>query len=259
MNTPTNLNPKTPLSPECPPKKISSRKRREQEKKASQTGWDSVSKSLSKVPNGKERDPRKVEALRRIKVTPDQLASAPNITDILKETKGGITLALRAMRFSSSELIISFLEKYDSVPERDREELSIEAIALSAGINIQHLWGEMMLAIREHSVSSVKVIALAAHPEVIAKRVEYAKTPGGYRDRDALDTMLGALPKPGGATFIDKIFVTRPNAEKQASDEEEEEQQVEATVDDLDYIFPDASEVQEQVQKIKQKMLPSGE
>lgn len=211
---------------------------------------------MTRVPHRKEPLPRKIDALKRLKVDPEKLSAAPNITEILKETRGGLTLALKAMRFSQSPLIQAFLSKYDSLPTRDRERVPIEAVALAADIDIRHLWGEIMLAVREHSVSAVKVIALAAHPDVITKRVEFAKTPGGYRDRDALDTMLGALPKPGGATFIDKIFVTRPD-EKKEKDEDDEPESNEGTVDDLDYIFPDASEVQERIQTARQKLLKS--
>jgi hypothetical protein len=56
------------------------------------------------------------------------------------------------------------------------------------------LWGEIMLAMREHSVNSVKVIAVASHPDVIKRSVEFAQLPGGFRDREHIHTMLGASP-----------------------------------------------------------------
>lgn len=168
---------------------------------------------------------------------------------MLREIRGGRSLAIKAMRFAEGDFIGPFLDKYDSLPIRDRQSLSFEAIALAAQINIRHLWGEIMLAIREHSVNAVKIIAVAAHPDVVRRRVEYAQTPGGYRDRDALDTMLGALPSPKGPTFINKFFAGStqdPEAEKEAPEE---------LVDDLDFVFPDASEMQERVQPMRQKLL----
>ena len=155
------------------------------------------------------------------------------------------------MRFSSSPLIKAFLEKYDSIPPRDRERLSIEAIALAAKIEIPHLWGEIMLAMREHSVSAVKVIAVAAHADVMKKRVEFAQLPGGYRDRDKLDEMLGAIKPSAGNMFIGRAFF---GGQQPESDDEEEE----AKSDDVDYMFPDASAIQERHSPIKQKALPGG-
>lgn len=192
---------------------------------------------------------RKKEALKRLGVTEQQLESNPKITPILKETRGGIKHAVEALRFSNNPAIKEFLEKYDSIPARDREELNLEAVAIAVEIDIRLLLGEIMLSVREHSVSRVKMIAIASHPDVIKKRVEFAKTPGGYRDRDALDTMLGALPKANAATFIDKVIFG--NQEKKADADEPEEE----SMSDEDFIFPDASEIQEKIQPMRQRML----
>lgn len=158
------------------------------------------------------------------------------------------------MRFSQDPLIASFLDKYDSIPKRDRESLPIEAIAVAAGIDVRHLWGEIMLAIREQSVNAVKIIAVASHPDVIRKRVEFSMTPGGFRDRDALDTMLGALPSNKGTTFINKYFAGKDNPPGEPSEEPEEKEEL---VDDVDFIFPDAERLQERVHPLRQKLLES--
>jgi hypothetical protein len=185
---------------------------------------------------------RKNSPLTRLGVDVRELMAAPKISPILREIQGGKSKAIKAMRFSDSPLIQKFLEKYDSISVRDREKLNIEAIALASGVDIRHLWGEIMLAMREHSVSQVKVIAVTSHPDIIRKRVECALTIGGYRDRDAIDTMLGALPKSQGITIFNQIF-----PRKTGEDDPEEEPQPEV-VDDLEYIFPDASVMQERVQ-----------
>lgn len=191
--------------------------------------------------------------LARLGITVTEYVAAPKISPILREIQGGKSKALKAMRFSTSELIQKFLSKYDSIPAYDREKLSIEAIALSAGVNIPHLWGEIMLAMREHSVNSVKIIAVANHPEVVKKTIEFAQLPGGYRDREHVHTMLGALPSNKGTTFINKFFA----GGSQKEDEEANTPPPEL-VDDLEYIFPDASAIQERVQPMRQKLLDPG-
>jgi len=168
----------------------------------------------------------------------------------LKETNGGKSLAIKAMRFSEAPLVQEFLAKYDSIPERDRKSLTFAAIALAAKLNVRHLWGEMMLAIREQSVSHVKLIAVAAHPLVTRSRVKFAQEVGGYRDRDALDTMLGALPKGAGISIMNKIFTG-----SEEKSEEEDTSTIQELTDDVDLVFPDVSKMQERVQPMRQRLL----
>lgn len=187
----------------------------------------------------------------RIGVTLDQYRAAPKISPILREIQGGKSKAIQAMRFSSSPLILQFFEIYDQISPRDKEKLSLEAIALAAKINILHLWGEIQFAMREHSVSKVKVLAVANHPEVMRRRIEYAQLPNGYRDRDALDIMLGALPTPKNTTnFINKVFT---NGAKDESEEDEKPTEVIENVED--FAFPDVSVMQERAQPMRQKLL----
>lgn len=153
------------------------------------------------------------------------------------------------MRFSDEPLIMAFLSKWDTLDERSQQALSIEAVALAADINVRHLWGEMQLAIRQHSASSVMTIAAAAHPSITKKRVEFAQTLGGFRDRDKLDEMLGAIKPAQGSTFIGKFFAATTKAMP------EDEEQAEEIVDDLEYMFPDASKMQERIQPLRQKVL----
>lgn len=216
---------------------------------------DTSSNILQNVPRNpypSQTVPRKKQLLKRLKVSEAELAAAPNITSILKENKFGVRRALEAMRFSDEPLILAFLSQYDVLSERDRQELSIEAIALAAKLNIRHLWGEMQLAIRQYSASSVLTIAANSHPEIVKRRIIYAKTPGGYRDRDKLDEMLGAI-KPGqGSTFIGKYFAAT------TKEMPEDDSEPEKVVDDIEAIFPECSVMQERVQPMRQKVLEAG-
>lgn len=168
---------------------------------------------------------------------------------MMEESKVTRTVALQAMRFSESPEIVSFLAKYDKIPERDRACLSIEAVAISAGVNVAHLLGEIMLAVRDHSANRVKFIAIASHPDVMKKSVECAMLPGGLGDRKDIHTMLGALPSNKGTTFINKFFASG----KESADEPEPEE----LVDEFEVVFPDASIMQEKVQPLRQKLLES--
>jgi len=155
------------------------------------------------------------------------------------------------MRFSQSDMIETWFHRYDRLSERERQVARIiEIVALSLGQNVTHLWGEIMLAIRERSVQMVKAIAVSNHPRMMKKRIEFAQLPGGYRDRDALDTMLGALPSNKGTTFIQRAFFTNPEGPKDEEPEPREE-----VAEDLDFIFPEAQLVQEKLVPVRQRLL----
>jgi hypothetical protein len=181
---------------------------------------------------------------------------------LLKEqSRSGIAGAIEAMRMSDGEISQQFLEKWDRIPERDRECLTIEIVALAAGVDPRALLGEILLAAREYSVTKFKLKALEAHPEILEKRIEYAKTPGGYRDRDAVDTILGALPR-AKTTFIDKFYAGSDSEkadlpEPESAVPEKAIQQAEEMVEDEDFVFPDSEAMQDKIQPIRAKMLES--
>ena len=100
---------------------------------------------------------------------------------------------LEAIRFSEDAAVECFLSKHASLGVWARENTSWEAIALAAGVDPLRLLGAALLARWENSTTLGKLIAMSHHPEVVRKRIEYAKLPGGWRDRDALDKLLGFL------------------------------------------------------------------
>jgi hypothetical protein len=245
----------TPQSLISPPPKNNSRPRKARAKNPPKNGSDSESKNcLTSVPRNPPPSlaiPRKEYLLKRLNVSPEHLAKSPDLNRFFRENGISIKKAIEAMRFSEDPLIRGFLDKWDTFGDRDHKSLPLHAVALSAGIDAKHLLGEILLAMREHSVNSVKIIAVSAHPEITQKRVEFAKTPGGFRDRDALDEMLGALKPSAGNTFIGKFFA---GTTKEMPDNED---QAEELVDDLDYMFPDASMIQDKIQPLRQKALPA--
>ena len=136
---------------------------------------------------------RRARALRKLGVSADELASAPQITPLLKGSRGSLKPVLGAMRFSQDPVAQSFLAKHDSLGVWARQNTCWEAIALAAGIDLIHLLGAALLARREYTMTVGNVIAMSHYPEVLKKRIEYAKLPGGWRDRDALDKLVWSL------------------------------------------------------------------
>lgn len=196
---------------------------------------------------------RKQEALRRLKITPEQLSEVPHIMPLFRKAEGGLTAVLNAMRLAAGdESIDAFLKKYDSIPIGDRPLVPWEAIALSANIDSRALTGAIVFALQAASVNMVKVLALTAHPKVMKKTIEYALMPGGYKDRNTMHQALGFLPTAKGPTFIGKaVFGAGGGSEK-------EEQSGNAIFDgdrDVNDLFPSAVDMQELLVPIRQRLL----
>jgi hypothetical protein len=194
--------------------------------------------------SGRPGESRKQAALVRLKVTPEQLAEASDITSVLKDIPRGRQLAFKSMRLSSNPVIKSFLARYDRIPQGDRNYLPIEAVCIAAEVEPSYLLGEILLAMREY----VKVVGIGSHLGVMKATIKRAMKDEGFREKEMVHSMLGALPRGGGSTFINKFFAGQPG-------EEPTEAKPERFEDDLDVIFPDVSLMQERVQPMRQKLL----
>lgn len=184
---------------------------------------------------------------------------------MLKNAEGGLKAVLGAMRFVADDPTIAlFLDKYDATPVCDREQVSWEAIALAAGIDLRVFLGSAMLALQSQAVNMVKIIAMTNHPRITKARVKYGLLPSGEKDRTALDTAMGFLPSPKGPTFIGKAIFGSGNQTMNAQgagkgDEDDDGPVVDADDDpDLDTLFPPSNDIQQKLIPIRQRMLEDG-
>jgi hypothetical protein len=134
---------------------------------------------------------RKARALRKLGVSADQVASAPQITPLLKDKRGSLKPVLLAMYLSQDPVVQCFLAKRNSLGAWERQNVCWEAIVLAAGLDVEHLLGATILALQKLG----KTVAISQYPDVIQKRIECAMRPSGWRDRDAIDKLLGELPR----------------------------------------------------------------
>jgi hypothetical protein len=208
-----------------------------------------------------DRRGRSAPALRRLHVSREELEQAPQITPLLKMANGGLKQVFSAMRLSQEEVIRTFLRRYDAIPAGDRSHLSVEAVALAAGVDMSTLMGAIMFALERQAVSTVKMIAMTAHPKITLARVKYAQRASGERDRTAMDTAMGFLPSPKGPTFIGKAVFGSGKSVMEAQgagggDEDDDDLTANERDPDLDTLFPPANKMQEELVLIRQRLLP---
>lgn len=215
------------------------------------------SKGTMPVPKlGKAKD-RTEQALKRLGVKREQLASIPPLSAMIKRDSkelGGQKAVLEAIRFSPEKPeIAAFLAVYDDLPKGDKERLPWEAVAVSAGINVDHLIGAITSAVYKNSANRSKFIIGMGHPLSVAARVKYAQLPSGEKDRTALDIMLGAMPQKKGMVIINKMG--GHSSDKDEDDDDVVEGEMFTPDHDLESLFPSSEKIQEKLLTIRQKML----
>jgi hypothetical protein len=187
-------------------------------------------------------------------LTSESVAKAPPLQEILG-VFGGRPKLITAFRLSEEVLVKAFLETYDSLPLDDRDRVPIEAIVLRGAIDPSAFLGSAILALREYSATMVKLLGITGHPAVMEKTIEFAQQPAGVKDREQLHTMLGALQPKQGLTIFQRFQGMAPSQPGQPSIPTPEPVEMES---DANYIFPDASRIQEKLTAVRQKLLESG-
>ena len=212
------------------------------------------------VPKLAVKRDRANDALKRLNVTPEQIATCPSISSFIRSNvRGGLKAALRAMRFTPADpTIVTFLEKYDSIPIGDRDKLPWEAIVVSGNIDVHHLMGATLFAVQSMSVNAVKFIALSNYPSIMKKTAEYAKMASGERDRATFHQGLGFLPSPKGPTFIGKAIFGGGGTKEVDEDDKEEQPATFAMEEDVNNLFPSATAMQNKLSPIR-RLLESGD
>lgn len=144
---------------------------------------------------------RKDAALRRLGITKDALEVVPQITDMLKSAFKNVKAAIGLLRFSNDTAAVEFFKVYDELPAGDRDYLPIEAVCLKASVTPSALLGATFLACKVVRGQESALIAVNAHPDVMAATVKYAQEPGGDRWAKMLHEGVGFLPTPKGGNI----------------------------------------------------------
>lgn len=191
-----------------------------------------------------KRKPRRNAALARFLkgtgIKPNQIETAPNLSGYFPNK----LLLIDAIRFSQEPVVSDFLKVYDATPEFDRKRIPLEAVALKAQCDFNSLLGAMMFSFRAMQTQKSALIAMEAHPEVVAATAKFARKARGVQDRKMLHEAVGFLPTPKGAS----INLNFPGSKDDVPDSE-------PTTPEVDELFPMITQRQEKWQNDRTKML----
>ncbi|MFH1834051.1 MAG: hypothetical protein ABH877_03415 [bacterium] len=160
----------------------------------------------------KPRAWQKANALAKLGVTPAQVAAQPAITPILKRA-GIARKVLEYLGGSPDPDAKRFLGTYEGLTAQDKRGLSLEAVALAAGLTTERLFEVIAGAVFTQSKYVAALLAAASHPEVVARSIERAleeprtitnpdgtvrvlPPEDGLADRKMLHQQAGFLPLP---------------------------------------------------------------
>lgn len=130
------------------------------------------------------------------------MVGVPRITHMLEEAEGGLAQVIEALRASDEEEAIAFIRKYDELSDSDRDRVSIEAIAVSAGVRVVDLLGTATKALFAQGETVASIVSSTARPQVTKKTIQMALQDKGVRDREMFHTATGFLPIPKGTLIM---------------------------------------------------------
>jgi hypothetical protein len=144
----------------------------------------------------------KYDALRMLDVTREQLASVPQISTILK--KAGIEHSVwNFLEASDHPDAREILKHRASLNEHMQAVCPIEALCIAGKISPKEMLKLIMGEVFEQSTASSRLLAAAAHTDVVQSTLMYAHTPDGSREREMILKHSGFLPVPKSqAVFI---------------------------------------------------------
>src|SRR6185503_16370364 len=108
------------------------------------------------------------------------------------------------------------LEKWNSISESDHDYLSLEEIAVAAGLSPRRLWEVLAGACLQQSADTVKLMVSAAQPKIVDATIKAATeekpildnqgeiighTYGDIRAQETIYRITGLMPTPKGSTL----------------------------------------------------------
>lgn len=172
-------------------------------------------------------------ALKRLGLREKDVKGVPEITPRVKEAMGSVREAILLLRGDDSKDSRRFIEKWDSLSDRDRKNVQLEHVVTAAGITTRRFMELLAGAEFDHSATVSKIFVSRSQLKVLKSTVKAATdeqpmfnkdgdlighSNGDVKAMEIFHKITGAMPTPKGGTFINNqqinAQVAAPNEPK---------------------------------------------
>lgn len=184
--------------------------------------------SLTRAPASGPRDITIAHGLRHLRITPEDVAAAPEITSHLRQLAATIRRIGQPRRPRAladdrptplaygpgADILRSWphylaqmsdpqcrrvLAAYRSVPRSATAFLPIEAYCVAAKVETQHVLEQLIVLLMRLGTQASTLIAAVNQPRIVQKTVDMALTDEGIADRTLFHKATGFIPTPRSA------------------------------------------------------------
>ena len=141
------------------------------------------------------------EARKRLGADPELVARCRKITPLLKECGLDRERVVEILESDDESDSVAFVAKYRSVSKSDHAHVSIEEIAIAAGLTTRRLWELIQGTRLEQSQDAMKMLVADNRAAIMRSVVDAAKG-GDQKATEMLWKADGTLPKSNGISFI---------------------------------------------------------
>ena len=138
--------------------------------------------------------------MRRLDVSPDELADQPQIAPLLRQNHIMPERLVEVLRCDDAPESLAFVKMWDSLTPASRSLAGLEVIALAADITPRRLWELFQGAALMQSRASISAMIALELPEIIRVTIKGAKKVKGQYDREHVYKFSRMFPTPKGST-----------------------------------------------------------
>ena len=131
--------------------------------------------------------------------TTPPLPFSAGLAYVCKFLDGGKDQLVELAALSQHPGVLKVVELWHAAEAYDRKKMPFEYFVEAAEMQPADFLAEVVRSAFTSNMDVAHIMAMIAHPRIIAKTVELAQLPAGHRERDMLFRHSGFLPVPQGA------------------------------------------------------------
>ena len=145
--------------------------------------------------------------LTRYKIGKRQYEMCAKIGDVIYRAIGGRQRAIETLKFSKNPEAQKLLAFCERLNWRTRQDIPIEALCLSAGVDPTTIAGALVMAARDVSRMESALITMREHPNMVEATARWGQMfADNSKDREMMHKAVGWLPAAKGSSVNVNVF-----------------------------------------------------